>query len=64
MQIIPGAHTSLLFSGYRISFPRVMSGALPLLPLYAIMCLFVTVVLVASHILFTFKHCEVPSKYL
>jgi len=47
MQIFSGAHTSLLFSGYRISFSRVISGAIPLFPLHAIMCIFVAVVLVA-----------------
>ena len=48
MQIFSGAHTDILFSGYRVSFPRVMSGALPVFPLYANMSLFVAVVLVAD----------------
>jgi hypothetical protein len=47
MYIFSGAHSSLLFSGYQLSFPRLMSGALPLFLLYANMCLFVAVVLVA-----------------
>ena len=38
MQVFFGAHTSVLLIGCRVLFPRVMSGAVPVvLPLYAIM---------------------------